>query len=220
MQEKIDGAVGAGIKKVWHGMLAVAASGFGKGLLIAAGLAAAGAMLTFGAGAAAGAITDSLTGVPITVDTAVKGGLSWAANFLTSPLGLVYMGAGGAMGAVADAKKHQGRITEHVAKEEAARLAKERESAISKPLSIQRAEESRTHIQKDSPRQSTHTTTHSYIREGEIESKHPQPTNGRAAKSVANAFAAGDIEIDNDPGGFVEREEQRRMAREIRGRAT
>lgn len=131
VKEKIDGAVYGGLSQIWRGMVKVAASGFGKGVLLTAAIVIGGAAVAWGLVAGAGALV-SASGVAATADTGLMLGASKAVGFLLSGLGAATLAIGGAFGAIADVKKHQGRINEEVARTQAMQFAKARSGQLSK----------------------------------------------------------------------------------------
>lgn len=188
VKERIDSAISSALTKVWRGFLQVAVSGFGKGVLITAAAVLAISMMSGGAAAFIGYIPAAL-GSAATVDTGVKMGLAAGFHFLTSVGGLITLLAGGALGSVADTQKYQDRINADMAKAEAARFEQARSQTVAKSVTLQK-------LGEQSPK---------------------KPTNGRAANSVADAFAKGELPVKFN--GHAEREEERRAAREIVGRA-
>ncbi|MGE0754749.1 MAG: hypothetical protein AB7L92_06275 [Alphaproteobacteria bacterium] len=199
VKNRIDDAVASGLNKAWRGMLQVAASGFGKGVLIAAAITLAAGMIIGGADAT---ISGAL------VEAGVKEGFLHAVNFLTHGAGLLTLAVGGAIGAVADARSHQGRITEQMAKDEAARLE------IARARGNQQMQERESEIRK-------HTTPPAveYARTESIERKFKEPTNGRAAKSVASAVNIGEVNLDPVASSYAQREKERRLARQAISKA-
>jgi len=97
--------------KIWRGMLQVGASGFGKGLLITAGVVLAVTALMFGFGASLGEIT--IGPATATVEKGIMIGFWKALQFLThsSGWGAVTLAAGGTLGAVVEMNKEPGRIS-------------------------------------------------------------------------------------------------------------
>lgn len=184
VKDAVDRQVVKGISKLWRGVVQVAASGFGKGVLITAALVLAAGMMIGGADAI---ISGAL------VEAGVKEGIGRAFGFLLSGGGIITLLAGGALGSVADTQKYQDRITADMAKLEARQLEKARDGEIEKPVSVQPE------------------------REKTVQNKFQQPGNGRAAKSVANAFATGDITLESN--GFAQREAEQRIARAIAAKA-
>lgn len=135
--EKLDAlanrATSAAGRKLWKGWLAVAASGFGKGAIIAViGLVAATA-LAFGLGAGAGNITTMTEwGLKAaTVEQGVAIGASYMMHMLTHNAGLAaaVVGFGGLAGAVIDGSRHR-KLTAAAAQEEARRYADARQQAL------------------------------------------------------------------------------------------
>ncbi len=111
LQRKADLSLKGAGKALWRGMAQVAASGFGKGLLITAGLfiLASGLGQGFAFYAGSKLFADGL---------AVGAGA--AVQFLFSSLGgLTALAIGGTLGAVADVKLTQNRITAELAQAEA-----------------------------------------------------------------------------------------------------
>jgi len=128
-------------KSLWQGTLKVAASGFGKGVLIAAGIILLGGALVFGFSAATGAITVGSALLGATQATAVEAiaigipegiamGLSQAGNLIFSAGGLGLLGFGGMIGAVSDVRKHQHKLTAEMARAESEAYAMEREQGL------------------------------------------------------------------------------------------
>lgn len=186
LQVAIDKKVSSGLSKVWQGILSVAASGFGKGVLLTAGILLAGAMIGNGA-------TAFIDGV--SVNTGVMQGVAKATSFLTSGFGIVTLLAGGALGSVSDTQRYQDRLTHDMAKQEAELLEKARNKGKYRPVSLEQAE---------GKTQANNVTI-------------KQPTNGRAAKSVATALAGGGVELETN--GWAARERERQAHREIVGKA-
>lgn len=126
---KYDQAVHSAGRKVWKTTQQVAASGFGKGALIMAGVVLLGLAIAFGFGAYAGALTvPSVAGmVNATVGQGIGIGLSQAGNLLIHPIGWLLMAAGGAVGAVIDVRKHHNRMNAEIARTQAEQYARIRE---------------------------------------------------------------------------------------------
>ncbi len=193
VKDAVDNAVYSGFGKLWRGFVQVAASGFGKGVLLTAAVVIAGAAVAFGFQAGAGTLLSEVTGVSPTVATGFEIGARKAIAFLFgSGLGFATLGVGGALGAVADMKKHNDRINEDMAKVQAKQFEMAR-SGHKEPAKAQTV-----------PAPETSYTG----------SK--QPTNGRAAKSVATALT---LQGEPDCDTHCQREEERRALREIVGRA-
>lgn len=118
IKEKYDEAmIGTG-KKLWQGMLAVAASGFGKGVLASIGIIAAVSALLIGFQAS---IPGGLEIGDQVIDTFAEGataGIAKAFYLMTHPIGLVALAVGGAIGAVGDVRKAQNKITAEMARAE------------------------------------------------------------------------------------------------------
>lgn len=137
--ERVEGAYdrvvfGTG-KKIWKGMVAVAASGFGKGVLIAAAALIIGGAVLAAASADAGLFgyaVSSFDGIstliPGTTEQALVEGASHGfGTLLTSGWGMAAMLAGGVLGAVADVRKEQNKISAQQAADLAAGYAAARE---------------------------------------------------------------------------------------------
>lgn len=124
--ELIDYKAAAAGKKLWRGMLAVMASGFGKGALLAGGLLVAAAMVGLGFSAHA-------YGFPIGQGVAL--GLDKALSFLSHGTGLIFLGMGGALGAANEARKAQNNITAEVAAAQAQNFEIARQLGAAKELS-------------------------------------------------------------------------------------
>ena len=136
VQDPIDARVHGALKAGARGGLAVLASGFGKGLLIAAVIATVAiigaAIITSGA-----SLGVAYTG--ITVAKSVGYGLATAGNWLLgSGGGLALLAGGGVIGSLIAAHSENGRIGKEAAEAEAARYARERERGGNTP---QRAQE-------------------------------------------------------------------------------
>ncbi len=192
VKEAVDNKVYSGISKVWRGMLQVASSGFGKGLLLTAAIVLGVAALVTGSMAYAGMI-DIGNGVLATFDTGVKIGINNAIGFLKSGFGLATLGIGGALGAVADVRKHQNKMSAEAAQAEARQLEIAR--------ALQQAPDVTTQ-QQPAPA---------------VEPKFRQPTNGKAAASLASAVTKP-WEAE-ECGTFCQQEKLRRARSEIVGKA-
>jgi hypothetical protein len=127
VKEKIDGVVYGTYAKIWRGMVKVAASGFGKGVLLTAAIAIGGAAVAWGYMAEAGSL-----GAGATIDTGIMHGATKAIGFLLSGFGAATLAVGGALGAVADMWKHHNRISEEVAYMQAKQFTQARSGNISK----------------------------------------------------------------------------------------
>jgi hypothetical protein len=120
IKERYDEALRGAGKKLWQGWLQVATSGFGKGLIIAALGAIAVSAAIVGFQAYAGVL--AIGGVAATVEQGLALGVTNAIEFLASGFGLAWMGIGGTIGAVADTRKAQNKITAAEAEIEARQL--------------------------------------------------------------------------------------------------
>lgn len=129
-----DAMVKAAGKKLWQGLVKVAAGGFGKGLLITAGIVLLGGALMFGFGAATGALAIGSAALPATLSQGIAIGLSQAGNLLFSSFGAALLGIGGALGAVNSVRKHHNMINEEIARAEAEAYARAREEARGKAM--------------------------------------------------------------------------------------
>lgn len=109
VKEKYDAALGKAKGGIGHGIGQVAASGFGKGVILTAlVMVAATAALAAFAGPA-GLLTVGGAAVP-TVEAGLAEGVGMGLSFLTSGFGLMTMALGGMAGAFMDARKHQSKI--------------------------------------------------------------------------------------------------------------
>ena len=98
-------------KKTLRGMLHVAVSGFGKGVLIAAGFVIAAMAFSAGIFAMDGGATFA---------SGVSSGIKAALSFLTSSAGgLAALGIGGALGMAMETRQHQNDMTARIAQLEA-----------------------------------------------------------------------------------------------------
>jgi len=114
VEQKYNDALKSVGKSLWNGMGKFFASGFGKGLLITAGVVLLGAAITFGFAASMGLVTGSwvagntvMAVFPATVAQGIEFGLGQAMQFLLHPLGLMTLGLGGTVGAVAKVRREQ-----------------------------------------------------------------------------------------------------------------
>ncbi len=117
-----SGAHEAG-KKLWLGMTAVAATGFGKGVLIAAAAIVVMAAIAGGITALSGVpMVPSLTGmlVPASLEKGLAMGIERGLNAVFfNPLAWVGLGIGGALGAASDVRKKQNEINAEIAQAQA-----------------------------------------------------------------------------------------------------
>lgn len=118
VKQQYDAALTKAAKGLWRGIVKAAASGFGKGVLVTAGLILAGWAMASGFVNIAG-------GLPL--DAGISNGLGGAIGFLTGGFGLVTLGIGGTLGAVSEARKTQGHITAEIARFQAQYYALERQ---------------------------------------------------------------------------------------------
>lgn len=105
-------------RKLWRGLVQVTESGFGKGMLVTAGVVIGGAALLFGFGAGAGLLKTSvilgntvLSTSQTTIGSGLGFGLSYATHFLTSFAGLLTLAAGGVVGNAVDAHKEPKKLS-------------------------------------------------------------------------------------------------------------
>jgi tetrahydromethanopterin S-methyltransferase subunit F len=123
---KVKGTAKAVGKKLWHGILAAATTGFGKGVILA-GLAiiVAGAVLG-GYFAATGALPmPTPTGMPVaaTLEEGLVHGAAKGLNALfSSPLAWLTVAVGGAFGAASDVRRRQNEINAEIAQAEALQM--------------------------------------------------------------------------------------------------
>lgn len=134
----IDSTAGAVGKKLWRGTLAVMASGFGKGVLIAA------AATTIVMGLAYGFMADSgpleIAGRTLfTFGEGLAAGIGHAFHFLTHGVGLALLAVGGTLGAIADTRKSYHNITAEVAKSQAQNYDLARQLAVQPGLTLSKA---------------------------------------------------------------------------------
>lgn len=118
LKHKYNEAVAGVAEKAGRGVAAVAASGFVKGAIVAAGLALAVGALMFGFSAASGQLFMNAVGalVPATFEQGLAVGAAQTLSFLGSGFGLAFMGAGGAVGTAIGIRSHQRGIEAEQAK--------------------------------------------------------------------------------------------------------
>jgi hypothetical protein len=120
LKDGYNAALGGTMRQAWGGIQKVAASGFGKGLLLT-GLLVIGVMaLVAGYMGAGGTLAVGAAHIT-TFEGGFGAGISKALEFLTSGLGLATLGIGGTLGAVSEVRGHQHKI----AAAESERLAME-----------------------------------------------------------------------------------------------
>lgn len=141
IKEAYDESLKSAGKKLWRTTLRVAASGFGKGLLLTAGITILAGAMFFGMGAAAGMITVSgayagAAGATATIGEGISIGLATAGNLLlgTGWIGAAILGIGGALGAVSDVRKHQNGLTADMARAEAEIYSRRREENLEREI--------------------------------------------------------------------------------------
>ncbi len=195
VKETIDNAVLSGFSKLWRGMVQVAASGFGKGVLLAAVVVIGAVAVAHGFMAGADMMSMGASSVSPTVGTGLEIGAREAVAFLfDSGLGYATLGMGGAFGAIADVMKHKNRITEEIARSQA------------KQFEVARSHQKAPSVGLSAGAPEVETSYKGY----------KQPTNGKAAKSVATALT---MQAEPQCDSWCQQEESKRAAREIVGKA-
>ncbi len=111
VKEKYDEALKGVGNKLWDGMLQVAASGFGKGLIV-------GALILIGISTMGGGLLAATVGINVgqaalvtTFEGGIAAGFASGIALLPSVLGAIAMAGGGIMGAVMDMRKEQTKIS-------------------------------------------------------------------------------------------------------------
>lgn len=142
IKERYDSAVRNAGKRVWRGMMAVAASGFGKGVMLTALVIVAASALLAGAGVDAGNLfnlvgTDLASAVPMTMEQGIGLGINRGISTLFQGIGMAAMAFGGALGAIADVRKRQNRISEDVARQQAMNYELARQQHIAQEQQVQ-----------------------------------------------------------------------------------
>lgn len=119
-----DYAVG----KAWRGTQAVLASGFGKGLVLGALLVVAATMFTFGIGAYTGAFTNAMPGATaaVSLGEGLKIGFNVGLQALAHPFGIIAALGTAVMGAVAETRQHQAKLSAAEAARQAEQYAQAR----------------------------------------------------------------------------------------------
>ncbi|MDE3016389.1 MAG: hypothetical protein KGI29_05655 [Pseudomonadota bacterium] len=118
--------------KLWRGTQTVAASGFGKGLLLSAIAVVAAITFTFGFGTYAGILTHGTSAASMvapTLEEALTAGFGFGLSALASGFGIMAMVIGGTLGAVAETRQQQAKLST----EQAAQLAWEYAQARQSP---------------------------------------------------------------------------------------
>src|SRR6185436_7420507 len=122
IKDEYESALKTAAKKMWRGMMTVAASGFGKGVLFAIGAVLLVTAMVSG-WQNAGVVTS-------TFEHGFKDGIGEGIRFLFSKFGLATMAFGGAVGAVSDVRKAQHKISADLARVEAKEYALARERQL------------------------------------------------------------------------------------------
>lgn len=139
LEDQYNNALKGVGRKLWRGMLQVAASGFGKGLLVTAGAIIGITALIAGYGGFAEQLT--VNGVAIqTFQDGLVAGAKKAIEFLVSGFGLTSLAIGGTLGAVSDVRRHQNKLTAEMARAEAAELERKRNKQHLQELLVARDE--------------------------------------------------------------------------------
>jgi hypothetical protein len=127
-KEYVDGRVQGTVQSTLRGTLEVLGSGFGKGLLITAGIITAGILVT-------SILFPAALSIPAgaTVAKAVETGALIAGNYLLGNAGgWLALAAGGAVGSMVEARAENNRISKESAECQAALYAKLREDSPAK----------------------------------------------------------------------------------------
>ncbi len=115
-------------RKLWSGVIKVAATGFGKGMLTSAAIVLVGFALVSGFGA---------VGLGASFASGIGPGLSAAGNLLLgSWLGAATLAIGGTLGAVSDVRKHTNKLTAEMARVEAEGYAIARETNLIRDMQL------------------------------------------------------------------------------------
>jgi hypothetical protein len=122
VKEKYDAALAYGGKSLWQGMLAVGASGFGKGFMVAAALTIAAVTLS------------AIIGAPAP-ELELMNGIFRGIGLLLNPgTGIPILAIGGTLGAVAETMMHQNKLSAAQAELLAAQYETARQEAQAKSL--------------------------------------------------------------------------------------
>lgn len=125
IKDGYNAALGGTMRKAWGSVQSVAASGFGKGLLLT-GLVVVGVMALVAGYMGAGGTLWVGAAHMTTFEGGFGAGISKALQFLVSGLGLATLGIGGTLGAVSEVRSHQHKL----AAAESERLAMEHQRQL------------------------------------------------------------------------------------------
>lgn len=135
VKRRYDRTVEKSVNKAWSGVLQVAASGFGKGVLITA--AAIAVAMAIGGGYVAIAGDMPVAGTLMEAfSKGLAGGFGEGLKTLFTTGGIAFLGLGGAFGAISDARKHHATLMAQIANERAQEYEKERNIAQKKDLEL------------------------------------------------------------------------------------
>lgn len=123
LKEKYDSMLKRTGRKLWRTILQVAASGFGKGVLLMAAAVTLGFAGYYGLVGYAGDLPGPALGLSSTLEQGIMHGIGQGLGFLGKGIGLLTLAIGGTLGAVNETRKTQNKLTAEIARAEAQEFA-------------------------------------------------------------------------------------------------